>query len=80
MPPPQPSQTVVSARTSGAANDAHPFHFFHQGIPGYNGVVVTTASESGYSPILGVGTPYTENFLGFPSDPLAGNPQTPSNP
>jgi subtilase family serine protease len=63
-----------------AANDALPFHFFRQGIPGYNGVVVTTASESGYSPILGVGTPYTENFLGFPSDPLAGNPQTPSNP
>jgi subtilase family serine protease len=63
-----------------AANDAFPYHIFHQGIPGYNGVVVTSAAQTGYSPILGVGTPYAQNFLGFPADALAGIPQTRSNP
>ncbi len=67
-----------------AANDAlprnFPFRFFHQGIPGNNGVVTVPAGTRGYNPIIGVGTPYARNFLGFPQLPLAGDPQTPSNP
>ena len=63
-----------------AANDALPFHFFHQGIAGYNGVVNVPAGRSGYNPIVGVGTPYAQNFIGVPQDPLSGTPQTPSNP
>jgi len=66
------------------ANDALPMNFatrfYHQGIAGYNGVVTVAAGTRGYNPIIGVGTPYAENFLGIPQAPLAGDPQTQSNP
>jgi hypothetical protein len=42
--------------------------------------VTATAGKPGYDPIVGVGTPYAQNFLGVPTIPLAGNPQTVSNP
>jgi kumamolisin len=54
--------------------------YYHQGIPGYNGVVTTKAGVPGYNQITGVGTPYANNFLGVPSISQAGNPQTLSNP
>jgi hypothetical protein len=57
-----------------------PALYFHQGIPGFNGIVNTVGSGRGYSPIVGVGTPYAENFLGLPNGELAGDPQTISNP
>jgi subtilase family serine protease len=67
-----------------AANDALPANFptkfYHQGIPGYNGVVNVPGGRRGYNPIVGVGTPYAQNFLGVPQAPLAGDPQTLSNP
>jgi subtilase family serine protease len=66
------------------ANDAlppnFPTKFYHQGSPGYNGVVNVPAGKRGYNPIIGVGTPFTQNFLGVPQVPLAGDPQTLSNP
>ena len=64
----------------GTANDALPYHFYHQGIPGYNGVVTVKAGTKGYNQITGLGTPYAANFIGAPNLPLAGDPQTPSNP
>jgi subtilase family serine protease len=64
----------------GAANDALPYHFFHDGIPGYNGVVTEKAGKKGYSQITGLGTPYVDNLVGATNLPVAGNPQTPSNP
>jgi len=54
--------------------------YFHQGIPSYNGVVYLPAGKLGYSPILGVGTPYGRNFVGLPSVEAAGEPQTATNP
>ncbi|MBD5604940.1 MAG: S8/S53 family peptidase, partial [Candidatus Eremiobacteraeota bacterium] len=33
----------------GTANDALPYHFYHQGIPGYNGVVTVKAGTKGYN-------------------------------
>lgn len=54
--------------------------YFHQGIPSYNGVVYLSAGKLGYSPILGVGTPYGRNFVGLPSVEAAGEPQTATNP
>ena len=53
---------------------------FHQGIPGSNGVVQVGPGELGYNQILGVGTPFANDFALLPYAPLAGNPQTPSNP
>ncbi|MBD5603479.1 MAG: peptidase S53, partial [Candidatus Eremiobacteraeota bacterium] len=64
----------------GTANDALPYHFYHQRIPGYNGVVTVKAGTKGYNQITGLGTPYAANFIGAPNLPLAGDPQTPSNP
>jgi subtilase family serine protease len=54
--------------------------YFHQGIPAYNGIVRIAAGQLGYNPIVGVGTPIANNFVGLPNVSLAGNPQTPSNP
>ncbi len=64
----------------GAANDALPYHFFHDGIPGYNGVVTEKAGKKGYSQITGLGTPFVDNLVGATGLPVAGDPQTPSNP
>lgn len=68
------------AAADAALPSGFPAHYFHQGIPGFNGVVTTSGGGRGHSPIVGVGTPYTQNFLGLPSLPLAGDPQTISNP
>ncbi len=64
----------------GKANDALPYHFFHDGIPGYNGVVTVAAGTKGYSQITGLGTPYVDNLVGATNLPVAGDPQTSSNP
>jgi subtilase family serine protease len=68
------------AAADGALPSGFPSRYYHQGIPGFNGIVTTTGGRRGYSPIVGVGTPYTQNFLGLPSLPVAGDPQTISNP
>jgi subtilase family serine protease len=64
----------------GAANDALPYHFFHDGIPGYNGVVTEKSGKKGYSQITGLGTPFVVNLVGATGLPVAGDPQTKSNP
>ena len=50
----------------------------HQGQPGFNGEFYTT--KTGYNFVLGVGTPLVQNFIFAPELPVAGDPQTPSNP
>jgi subtilase family serine protease len=52
---------------------------YHTGIPGYNAVVQTNLNPT-YSLSTGVGTPLVANLLGLPFVPLAGTPQTASNP
>jgi subtilase family serine protease len=59
---------------------SYPAKYYHQGIPGYNGVVHVAAGTTGYTQLVGVGTPYTTNFIGAPQVPVAGNPQTITNP
>jgi subtilase family serine protease len=54
--------------------------YFHQGIPGKNGVVTVSKGTLGYNPITGVGTPIDTNFLKLPTVAAAGNPRTASNP
>jgi subtilase family serine protease len=68
------------AQANDALPPSFPTHFYHQGIPGYNGIVHVPAGTRGYNPIVGVGTPYAQNFIGVPQFSLAGDPQTISNP
>ncbi|HTU69957.1 MAG TPA: S53 family serine peptidase [Candidatus Baltobacteraceae bacterium] len=49
---------------------------FHNDIPGNNGY----PSKRGYNYVVGNGTPYGAQYALDPLAPLAGNPQTPSNP
>jgi subtilase family serine protease len=68
------------ARANDSLPPSFPTRYFHQGIAGFNGVVNAAGGVPGYNPIIGVGTPYGADFIGVPQDPLAGNPQTLSNP
>ena len=54
------------------------YQVFHQGIPGFNGYYSTT--RTGYNKVLGNGTIDGKNFLLAPLVPVAGIPQTPTNP
>ena len=53
--------------------------FYHTGIAGYNGVKNSLIAPS-YSLSTGVGTPIVNSWLLQPSLPVAGVPQTTSNP
>jgi hypothetical protein len=53
--------------------------YLHTGIPGYNGVKQTNISST-YSLSTGVGTPIVNEMIRQARAPLAGAPQTPSNP
>ncbi|NYF80516.1 S53 family peptidase [Granulicella arctica] len=55
-----------------------PIDVFKTNIPGYNGLYHTT--PKGYNRVLGNGTLNGVNFLLAPFTPVAGVPQTPSNP
>jgi subtilase family serine protease len=59
---------------------SYPGKFYHQGIGGYNGVVKVLAGTPGWTQLVGVGTPYTTNFIGESALPVAGIPLTYSNP
>ena len=50
---------------------------FHDDITGFNGVYSTSR---GYNLVLGNGTPYGSQYVLDPFGPLAGNPETSSNP
>lgn len=49
---------------------------FHNNIPGNNGY----PSTRGYNYVVGNGTPFGSQYVLDPFGPIAGNPQTPSNP
>ncbi len=66
--------TLAAAQASGTL----PFKIFNQGIKGDNGYYHTT--PTGYNRVLGNGSVNGANFLLAPQLPLAGLPQTPSNP
>ncbi|MEO8524795.1 MAG: S53 family peptidase [Caldimonas sp.] len=51
--------------------------FFHRNIDGFNGYDYTARI---YDRVVGVGTPHVRNMILAPNLPVAGNPQTPSNP
>ncbi len=55
-------------------------HYFHQGIPGWNGVVSVAKGQRGYNAITGLGSPIGTNFMRIPATMAAGDPGTPSNP
>ena len=59
-------------------NAGLPIKAFHTGIPGYNGLYSTTSR--GYNRVLGNGTVIGKQFLLAPLVPVAGTPQTPTNP
>ena len=63
-----------------AAQDAGglPLKVFNEGINGFNGYYHTT--PTGYNRVLGNGSVNGANFLLAPAIPVAGFPQTPSNP
>ena len=80
-------ESIIKSRLGNANEDIYRLaaknatgKYFHQGIYAYNGVVSWPQGKLGYNPIVGVGTPIAHNFVGLPNAPLAGNPQTPSNP
>lgn len=54
--------------------------YFHQGIPGTDGVVTVKARTPGWNQINGVGTPYGEILAAEEEHPYAGTPQTATNP
>ena len=57
------------------------YYSFHQNIPGNNGLYTSPASKNGgYNLVLGNGTPIGVNFILAPFTPVAGTPQTPTNP
>ena len=51
---------------------------FRKGIHGNNGYYATTTTM--WDPVLGLGTPYGRVIAGVPTAPLAGTPETPTNP
>ena len=53
---------------------------YHQGIPGYDGVVQNTKPGGYYNYTYGVGSPFVYRFIGLPGATVAGKPQTISNP
>src|SRR5579871_1135345 len=54
-----------------------PLNVYRENIQGYNGLFTT---KKGYNRVLGNGTVDGVNFLLAPFAPVAGTPQTPSNP
>lgn len=51
--------------------------FFHRNIDGFNGCDYAAKI---HDRVVGVGTPHVKNMILAPNLPVAGNPQTPSNP
>jgi len=54
--------------------------YFHEGIPGHNGVITVAKGKLGYNTITGVGSPIDTNFLKLPTAAIASTPGTASNP
>jgi subtilase family serine protease len=63
-----------------AHNGSLGYFYFHQSNPGDDGFYKYTRAHQGYNYIYGVGSPHGANFAFLPFSPLAGDPQTASNP
>ncbi|GGF27599.1 serine protease [Aliidongia dinghuensis] len=57
-----------------------PFRFYHQNIPGFDGLYNADPTKQAYNFMTGNGTPDVRNFLALPNVAPAGDPQTISNP
>ena len=66
---------LAAAQTIGL-----PVNVFRTDIPGYNGLYSTATTGTHYNRVLGNGTLKGRDFLLAPLLPVAGTPQTPSNP
>ena len=80
-------ESIIKSRMGNANEDIYRLaaknatgKYFHQGIYAYNGIVRIAPGQLGYNPIVGVGTPIANNYVGLPDASLAGDPQTSSNP
>ena len=65
--------SLAAAQVAGVVQNV-----YRNATPGYNGLY--TAGNGGYNRVLGVGTPVGVNFLLLNGSPVAGKPQTASNP
>lgn len=68
----------IYALAATQSNGGLPLKVFNDGIKGFNGYYHTT--PTGYNRVLGNGSVNGANYLLAPEIPLAGFPQTPSNP
>jgi subtilase family serine protease len=66
--------------TLSAHNGQLGYWYFHQNNPGRDGFYRYTRGHQGYNYIYGVGSPHAANFALLPFSPLAGDPQTATNP
>ena len=66
--------------TLSAHNDQLGYWYFHQSNPGSDGFYSYDRNHQGYNYIYGVGSPHGANFAFLPFAPLAGDPQTATNP
>jgi len=66
--------------TLSAHNGQLGYWYFHQSNPGRDGFYHYTRADQGYNYIYGVGSPHGANFALLPFSPLAGDPQTATNP
>lgn len=57
-----------------------PYRFYHQNIPGFDGLYSTDPTKQPYNFITGNGTPDVRNFLALSTAAAAGNPETATNP
>jgi subtilase family serine protease len=67
---------IYALAAKQAQNPSAPL-VFHRNIPGFNGLF---SAVGNYNRVVGVGTVYGKNFILAPTVPVAGVPQTPTNP
>jgi kumamolisin len=67
---------VYALAANEAKNPSAPL-VFHRNIPGFNGLF---SAVGNYNRVVGNGTLYGKNFILAPTVPVAGVPQTPTNP
>jgi subtilase family serine protease len=67
---------IYALAAKQAQNPSAPL-VFHRNIPGFNGLF---SAVGNYNRVVGVGTVYGKNFILAPNVPVAGVPQTPTNP
>jgi subtilase family serine protease len=71
--------TQAAKKGSSGGGGFSAAQYYHRDIPGFDGLY-HAAPNKPYNFITGTGTPNVHFWLGLPKFPVAGNPQTPSNP